>query len=88
MLRRARVADLGYWLVGDGRGRGIGRETVELLVPWALREIGVDAIEAFVHHENHPSRRILDACGFLVTGSRHYEVGRISEELLVYRRDR
>jgi [ribosomal protein S5]-alanine N-acetyltransferase len=34
MLRRKQVADLGYWLVRDVRGRGIGGATVALLVPW------------------------------------------------------
>ena len=88
MLRRAEVADLGYWLVRDARGRGFGRETVELLVPWVLREMGVDAIEAFVRPANYASQRILDGCGFFMIGLRRHELGRISEELLVYRRDR
>jgi RimJ/RimL family protein N-acetyltransferase len=88
MLRRVEVADLGYWLVRDARGRGIGKATVELVVPWGLQELSVEAIEAFVHSENHPSRSILDACGFSLIGSRRHTVGRIDEVLLVYRRER
>jgi len=88
MLRRAEVADLGYWLIRDARGRGIGKATVELIVPWGLQKLSVEAIEAFVHSENHPSRRILDASGFSLIGSRRHTVGRIDEELLVYRRER
>jgi RimJ/RimL family protein N-acetyltransferase len=87
MLRRPEVAALGYWLVRDARGRGIGRAAIELLVPWALNVMSVEAIEAFVHPENQPSRRILDACGFLMIGSQRHKVGRIDEELLLYRRD-
>jgi len=54
--------------LADGASPGDGRASV----PGALREINVDAIEAFVHHANHPSRRILDACGspWSVTSSR------------------
>ena len=88
MLRRPGVADLGYWLLRDARGRGLARETVELLVPWALDALGVEAIEAFVQPENRGSRRLLETCGFVITGSEWHEVGRISDELLVYRRDR
>jgi RimJ/RimL family protein N-acetyltransferase len=88
MLRRVRIADLGYWLVRDARGRGIGGETVGLLVPWALEELALDAVEAFVEEDNAPSRRILAACGFSLLGTRRHAVGRIDEEFLVYRRDR
>jgi RimJ/RimL family protein N-acetyltransferase len=87
-LRRVDVADLGYWLVRDARGRGIGRTTVELVVPWGLEALPIEAIEAFVHRENHPSRRILDTCGFLLVGSCRHTVGTLDEELLVYRRER
>jgi RimJ/RimL family protein N-acetyltransferase len=87
MLRRGGVADLGYWLVREARGRRLASETVALLVPWALRELDIEAIEAFVHADNQPSRRLLGACGFAATGVRRHEVGRINEELMVYRRN-
>jgi ribosomal-protein-alanine N-acetyltransferase len=88
MLRRVGVADLGHWLLRDARGRGIGRQTVGLLVPWALQAMNLEAFEPFVHLENKPSRRILAGCGFSAIGSRRHSVGRIDEELIVYRRDR
>ena len=86
MLRRKQVADLGYWLVQGARGRGIGGATVALLVPWALRELDIEAVEAFVHRDNEASRRVLTKCDFTAAGSARHTVGRIDDELLVYRR--
>lgn len=86
MLRRSGVADLGYWLLESARGRGKGREAVALVVPWALETLGVEMVEAFVHPHNRASRRLLAECGFSPAGSRLHAVGRIDEELLVYRR--
>jgi ribosomal-protein-alanine N-acetyltransferase len=88
MLRRNQVADLGYWLVRPARGRGIGSATVALLVPWALRELDVEAVEAFVHPDNEASRRVLTKCDFTAQGSARHAVARIDDELLVYRRSR
>jgi RimJ/RimL family protein N-acetyltransferase len=67
---------------------GLERRTSSLLFLGGLQELSIEAIEAFVHSENYPSRRILDACGFSLIGSRRHAVGRIDEELLVYRRER
>jgi RimJ/RimL family protein N-acetyltransferase len=86
MLRRNGIADLGYWLVREARGRGIGGAAVALLVPWALRTMAIEAVEAFVHPENEVSRCVLTKCHFIEAGSRRHAVGRIDEELLVYRR--
>jgi ribosomal-protein-alanine N-acetyltransferase len=86
MLRRDQVADLGYWLVRDARRRGIGGATVALLVPWALRTLDIEAVEAFVHPDNEASRRVLTNCDFTAQGYARHNVGRIDEELLVYRR--
>jgi RimJ/RimL family protein N-acetyltransferase len=86
MLRREHVADLGYWLVRDVRGRGIGGATVALLVPWALHALDIEAVEAFVHPDNEASRRLLTRCDFTAARSAQHTVGRIDEELLVYRR--
>jgi ribosomal-protein-alanine N-acetyltransferase len=86
MLRRNGIADLGYWLVRDARRRGFGAAAVALLVPWALRTMSIDAVEAFVHPENEISRRVLTKCDFVAVGSRRHTVGRIDEVLLVYRR--
>ena len=72
---------------GKARGRRLASETVALLAPWALGELDIEAIEAFVHADIHPSRRLLEASGFAATGLRRHEVGRINEELMVYGRN-
>ena len=86
MIRRAAIADLGYWLIREMRGRGLGGAAVELLVAWALEQADVEAVEAFVAAENHASRRLLEHAEFKERGRRRHAVGRIDEELVVYRR--
>jgi ribosomal-protein-alanine N-acetyltransferase len=85
MMRRPPVADLGYWLVGRARGEGVGRAAVGLLVPWALAQPGVAAIEALVADENVPSQRLLASHGFAPAGRRRHRVNDLDEELRVYR---
>ncbi|HEX3807769.1 MAG TPA: GNAT family N-acetyltransferase [Gaiellaceae bacterium] len=86
MIRRPRVADLGYWLVERARGRGIARRSVAQLVEWALRQPEVDAVEAFVADDNQPSRRLLEAIHFSEAGRSHHRVNDLELDLLVYRR--
>lgn len=85
--RRPPIADLGYWLVGRARGAGTGGRAIALVVPWALAQAGIEAVEAFVADRNIASRRLLDRAGFQAAGRRRHRVGELDEELLVYRRD-
>jgi RimJ/RimL family protein N-acetyltransferase len=85
MLRRPAIADLGYWLVERARGQGIGVRAVGLLVDWALRRPGIEAVEAFVAEDNAASRRLLERLGFTLTGSRRHRVNDVNAKLLVYR---
>lgn len=87
-LRRPRIADLGYWLTRSARGRGLGPSAVGLLVPWALGQNGIEAVDAFVHPDNAVSKRLLERAGFTNVGSERHAVGRMDENMLVYRRTR
>ena len=88
MLRLPGMADLGYWLIHAARGRGLGPSAVGLLVPWALGQNGIEAVDAFVHPDNTTSRRLLERAGFTNVGSERHAVGRMDENMLVYRRTR
>lgn len=59
-----RVAGIGYWLVESARGRGVATRAVRLVVPWALRELGLHRIEAPVEPDNVASQRVLEKAGF------------------------
>ena len=38
-------ARIGYWLVADGRGRGLATHAVRLLADWAFAELGLARLE-------------------------------------------
>jgi RimJ/RimL family protein N-acetyltransferase len=56
-------ARLGYWLVREWRGRGLGREGVELLARWAFRELAVSALYLDIEPGNVASQRLADVLG-------------------------
>jgi RimJ/RimL family protein N-acetyltransferase len=68
-LDRARgVGDIGYWVAASHRGRGVCPRAVRLLSRWLLDELGLQAVEILVHHENAPSRAAARRAGFIETG--------------------
>ena len=62
------VAGLGYWVVPSARRRGYATCAVRLLSDWALAEIGIERVEAWVEPENAASRRVLETVGFEFEG--------------------
>jgi RimJ/RimL family protein N-acetyltransferase len=61
------VAEIGYWLRADARGRGVMARAVRLLVCWATAE-GAARIQLRADVENEPSRRVAQSCGFTLEG--------------------
>jgi RimJ/RimL family protein N-acetyltransferase len=59
-----RVAEVGYWVAREARGRGVATRAVGMVSRWALAEAGVDRLEALASVENGPSRRVAEACGY------------------------
>lgn len=60
--------ELGYWLVPDARGRGLGTAAVRLASRWVLTDTGVYRLVALVEPHNAPSRAVLLKCGFAEEG--------------------
>lgn len=56
--------ELDYGLAPQGRGRGIGTETVAVLSAWAEQQPGVRRLVAQVQIGNDASRRLLGRLGF------------------------
>lgn len=69
----ARVAEVGYWIARPHWGRGYAREAVAAMVRRTFfdRDFPPDGLVAQVHCENPASCRVLEACGFVATGSVH-----------------
>lgn len=60
--------EIGYALVPAARGMGFARESVELLVAWALSQPDVRVITARVGRGNAASERLLERLHFHVEG--------------------
>ncbi len=57
-------AEIGYFLLADGRGHGYATRSVRLLADWVLRDLGVTRLQARTHPENPASERVLERVGF------------------------
>lgn len=63
------MAEIGYGLLEEYRGRGYATEAVGAAVEWAMRQPGVTRVEAETEPDNRASQRVLEKCGFLPSGS-------------------
>lgn len=59
-----RRADIGYWLLGAARGRGLAGRAGGLFVPWLMDALGLVRLEAVIAPENHASQRVVERLGF------------------------
>jgi isopropylmalate/homocitrate/citramalate synthase/GNAT superfamily N-acetyltransferase len=64
----AAQAEIGYWVLPEARGRGIATRAVSLLTRWAVDELGLNRIEAYVPVDNEPSLRTIARSGFTQEG--------------------
>lgn len=62
------IAGLGYWLVPAARGRHLATPAIRVATDWALRELEVLRVEAWVAPDNLPSQRVLEHAGFELEG--------------------
>jgi len=62
------VGEIGYWVAGPARGRGIATRAVRLASEWALRELGLGTLELMTHEDNLASQGVARAAGFSETG--------------------
>lgn len=80
---RLRCGEIGMVIGGaQDRGRGIGREALELLKRFAFLTLGLERLEMDVHMDNLPARRCYEKAGFRLEGvKRHafYTEGRFCD---------
>jgi RimJ/RimL family protein N-acetyltransferase len=67
---RARVADVGYYVLPEYWGNGYASEATRLLVTFAFEELNARRIEASVQADNPGSRRVLEKLGFQQEGTK------------------
>ena len=63
------VTEIGYGIAEEYRGQGYAAEAAAAAVSWALRQPGAVRVEAETAPDNRASRRVLEKCGFLPTGT-------------------
>jgi RimJ/RimL family protein N-acetyltransferase len=61
-------AMVSYWVAPEARGQGVAVEAVQLLVGWALGQLGLMRLEMFIEPENVASQRVAERCGFVREG--------------------
>jgi RimJ/RimL family protein N-acetyltransferase len=57
-----------YWLLPEGRGRGVATTSVGLLTAWAFTRLGIGRLAAFVEVDNTASWAVLERAGFVREG--------------------
>jgi RimJ/RimL family protein N-acetyltransferase len=58
------VAEIGYWIKREARGRGIAARAVRLISEWGLRERGLARISLITEPENKASQRVAEKAGY------------------------
>jgi RimJ/RimL family protein N-acetyltransferase len=57
-------AEVGYFLLPDGRGRGYATRTVRLVARWVFDDLGIGRLQARTEPSNDASARVLERVGF------------------------
>jgi RimJ/RimL family protein N-acetyltransferase len=57
-----------YWLLPEGRGRGLATRAVRLIAAWAFSTLEIGRLAAFVEPVNVRSVAVLERCGFVREG--------------------
>ena len=62
------VAQVGYWLTREARGRGAATIAVQLVARWAFAAVGIDRLSLQTAPENVASQRVAERAGFTREG--------------------
>ena len=86
------IAELGYWISADVRGKGVGTTAAHMLTNFGFESMGFERIEALVDVENLLSRRLLISAGYTLEGilrkkSRRYDGSQIDMAMYSALRD-
>lgn len=58
------IAEIGYWLAPEARGRGLATRALRLLSAWTLRETDIARLQLQTAVENLPSQAVATRAGF------------------------
>jgi RimJ/RimL family protein N-acetyltransferase len=69
------VAEAGYWVAREARGRGVATHALRLASQWLFREVDLERLQLRADALNVPSQRVAEKAGFTREGvlrSMHY----------------
>jgi RimJ/RimL family protein N-acetyltransferase len=69
------VAEVGYWVAPEARGKGVCTRALKLVAGWVLTRPGMARLQLRADEENTPSKRVAESAGFTREGvlrSSHY----------------
>ena len=59
-----KVAEIGYWIAKEHRGKSIGTTAVKLLTNFGFETMGWNRIEAMIDHDNEASKKVVTRAGY------------------------
>ena len=59
-----KVAEIGYWIAKEYRGKSIGTTAVKLLTNFGFETMGWNRIEAMIDHDNEASKKVVTRAGY------------------------
>jgi RimJ/RimL family protein N-acetyltransferase len=62
------VAELGYWLAREARGRGVVTRALHLLAAWVFDTLPVERLQLGIEPDNEASRAVAERAGFTFEG--------------------
>ena len=62
--REQRVAEVGYWVAREARGRGLASRALRLVAGWVLRDCGLERLQLRADVLNAPSQKVAEKAGF------------------------
>lgn len=64
----AKIAEVGFMLLAKAQGKGIGSESLGLLIEFAFKELELNKLTAMCSTQNHGSYKLLEKLGFIREG--------------------
>jgi len=68
-----RVAEIGYWLAREARGRGVMTRALRLISAWAFDEVGIERLYLRADPDNRASCAVAERAGYVFEGVRRSE---------------
>jgi RimJ/RimL family protein N-acetyltransferase len=62
------VAEIGYWVAREARGRGLATQALRLVCRWLVEEVGVARLQLQADALNQGSQRVAEKAGFTREG--------------------